>query len=212
MYSDDIINYALQHTTEPEPILKELERITHLRTVYPAMLAGQGKGKLLEMLSCLVKPLNILEIGTFTGYSAICLAKGMQSGGVIHTIERNPEMEYIADTYFKKAGLGKNIFMHMGEATDIILSLDLTFDMVYIDGDKKDYPAFYELVINKISTGGLIVADNVLWYNKVTGKKGKPDKDTQGILEFNKKVNSDENVENILLPAFDGLMMIRKIR
>lgn len=212
MFNDDINNYALQHTTEANSVLRELERITHLRTVYPAMLAGHNKGKLLEMLSCLIKPLHILEIGTFTGYSAICLAKGLQPAGTIHTIERNPEMEYIADTYFKKAGLGEKISMHIGEATDIIPSLDLSFDMVYIDGDKKDYPAFYELVIEKTSMGGLIVADNVLWYNKVAGKKGKPDKDTQGILEFNKRVHSDEKVDNILLPVFDGLMMIRKIR
>ena len=210
MHNEDIINYAAQYTSGESGILIDLQRETHLKTVYPAMLAGHTQGKFLEMISNITQPKAILEIGTFSGYSAICMAQGLQADGHLHTIERNPEMEEMALKYFKKAGLENKISMHIGEAVNIIPSLKESFDLVYIDGDKKDYPDFYKLVIDRVQKGGLILADNVLWYNKVTDISGKKDKDTEGIQEFNQLVNSDPRVENILLPMFDGIMLIRK--
>lgn len=150
MHNEDIINYAAQYTSGESGILIDLQRETHLKTVYPAMLAGHTQGKFLEMISNITQPKAILEIGTFSGYSAICMAQGLQADGHLHTIERNPEMEEMALKYFKKAGLENKISMHIGEAVNIIPSLKESFDLVYIDGDKKDYPDFYKLVIDRV--------------------------------------------------------------
>lgn len=210
MHSEDIENYASSHTSPERKILQELNRETHLKKMYPSMLAGHLQGKMLELISCMVKPLAILEIGTFTGYSTICLAKGLHPGGHIYTIERNDELEETAMKYFIKAGIQDCIVYYKGEAADIIPSINEDFDLVYIDGDKKDYPLFYNLVIDKVKPGGLIIADNVLWYGKVINDQKCMDKDTLGIHRFNETVNNDARVENLLLPLRDGLMLIQK--
>jgi len=210
MPTEDIENYASFHTSPESKVLIELNRETHLKMMYPSMLAGHLQGKLLELISCMIKPLTILEIGTFTGYSTICLAKGLHPGGCIYTIERNSELKETALKYFEKAGIVDSIVYYTGEAADIIPAINEDFDLVYIDGDKKDYPLFYKLVIDKVKPGGLIIADNVLWYGKVINDQKCMDKDTLGIHKFNETVNNDEGVENLLLPFRDGLMLIRK--
>jgi len=211
MASEELENYTSLFSSPESDILKELSRETHLKTTYPAMLSGHIQGKLLEMVSCLVKPKIILEIGTFTGYSTICLAKGLQRGGLIHTIERNAELEDLAKKYFIKAGIESQVVYHSGEAVDIIPSISEFFDLVFIDGDKKDYPLLYNAVIEKLKPGGILIADNVLWYGKVTGNVKQMDKDTLGVHGFNDMIIKDKRVENVLIPIRDGLSIIRKL-
>jgi predicted O-methyltransferase YrrM len=206
-----LTEYASEHTSDESPILNELNRETHLKVLYPRMLSGHTQGKLLEMFSTMIKPEYILEIGTYTGYSAICLSEGLTEGGVLHTIENSPEQEEIILRYIQKAGLEDRIKLHIGEALDVIPGINIEFDMIFIDADKENYLNYYNLVFNKLKTGGYILADNALWGGKVlTGKKGS-DKETQGIIEFNDHVQNDPRVENMLLPFRDGLMIIRKL-
>lgn len=211
MYPDIINEYSLNHTSNEDDILYELSRETHLKTVYPAMLAGKMQGKLLEMISCMIKPQLVLEIGTFTGYSTICLAKGLKKKGFIHTIERNNELEEIAMKYYNKAGIHQQVIYHTGEAIEIIASMKESFDLVFIDCDKKDYPSVYRAVVEKVKPGGFILVDNVLWYGKITQNTKIMDKDTLGVHQLNEIVNQDKRVENVLLTLRDGLMLVRKI-
>lgn len=202
--------YTTEHT-EPEPVfLQELNRETNLKVLMPRMLSGHYQGRLLSMLSKLIRPVCILEIGTYTGYSAICLAEGLQDRGVLHTIDINAELETLARRYFKKAGLEDKIQYHIGNALTVIPGLDLQFDLVFIDADKENYERYYELVIEKVKPGGLIIADNVLWSGKVLNDLSNADKDTRALQAFNNLVQQDERVENILLPVRDGLMLMRK--
>ena len=204
-----IENYIESHTTPESPILAELFRETHLKAMYPRMLSGHYQGKLLEIISYMVKPSRILEIGTFTGYASICLARGLKKGGTLVTIELNPELSEISDKYFKKTGLEKTIITHIGNALDIIPRLKEDFDMVFIDADKENYLNYYQLVFDKIKPGGFILADNALWSGKVL-KKNTSDKETKGISEFNDFVHQDPRVDNILIPVRDGIMILRK--
>lgn len=205
---DDIANYIEAHTTAESDLLKKINRETHAKVMMPRMLSGQLQGRYLSMISHLLKPKNILEIGTYTGYSAICLAEGLAEDGKLTTIDINEELETRVLDYFQQAGLSDKINYRIGNALTIIPTLTQQFDLVFIDADKENYSRYYDLVFDKVTLGGVILADNVLWSGKVT--QPKPDKDTRALLEFNAKVNNDTRVENVLLPLRDGVMMIRK--
>lgn len=203
-----ITAYCEAHTTSPLPELQELERETHLRTLSPQMISGRLQGQLLTLLCALARPKTALEIGTFTGYASICIARGLAEGGTLHTIEVNPELVPISRKYFEKTGLGHKIRQHVGDAREIIPTLDTSFDLVYIDAAKLDYALFYHLVFDKVNPGGLILADNVLWGGKVVSKT--TDADTLAMNAFNKMVRDDGRVENLMLPLRDGLLVARK--
>jgi predicted O-methyltransferase YrrM len=207
-----IMEYAVQHSSGEDEILTKLYRETNLKTLYPRMLSGHMQGKLLELISYMIRPGRILEIGTFTGYSAICLAKGLAQDGVLHTIDINDELADIALKYFKLAGLDNEIRLHTGDARMIIPVLDEQFDLVFIDGEKSQYMQYYELVLPKVKTGGFIIADNVLWNGKVLPGTKHNDKETRGIRDFNDFVATDFRVEKMLLPFRDGLFILRKLR
>ncbi len=204
-----IINYCLTHSDSQEQILLELERETHLKTLAPQMISGHLQGLLLSFISKMMMPENILEIGTFTGYSAICLAKGLTKNGTLHTIEVNEEYSYIAQKYFNKSGLGEQIKQHIGDAKKIIPTFTGKFDLVFIDAGKKDYMDFYHLVFDKVKKGGCIIADNVLWSGKVLEEE--TDSETNSIKRFNELIKHDNRVEKMMLPIRDGLFLIRKI-
>jgi len=205
-----IEKYALDHTTNELPVLAKLSRATHLRTHMPQMLSGHLQGVFLQMLSKMIKPVAILEIGTFTGYSAICLAQGLNPEGKLITIDCNPEMEDFAVPFFKEAGLGDKIVMHTGNASEVIESLDGPFDLVFIDADKESYINYFDQVLPKVAPGGYILADNTLWYGRVLEPNAETDRETAGIVSFNKYIHQLPGVENVLLPVRDGIMMIRK--
>ena len=174
------------------------------------MISGHLQGMFLEMISCMIKPLQVLEIGAFTGYSAICLSKGLKTGGCIHTIEKNPELRHIAMNAFKKAGINNQVSYYSGDALELIPEINEEFDLVFIDADKENYLNYYHLVFDKLVSGGFILADNALWSGKVIAEILPADKDTAGLLAFNDFVQQDDRVENLLLPFRDGIMMVRK--
>ena len=197
---ENILKYITQHTTQPSEVLYQLNRETHLKTLAPQMAAGAFQGQLLKLLSCMIQPKTILEIGTFTGYAAICLAQGLVEGGVLHTIEVNEELEGLIRKYFAKAGADDCIQLHIGDAHDIIPTLEEQFDLVYIDAGKRYNGVYYDLVFDKVKKGGFIIADNVLWSGKVTDSK--LDTDASRIDAFNKKVQADSRVENKIQKLF----------
>lgn len=206
----DIEEYAESMTGSEMDILHELARETNIKVLRSRMLAGKSQGKLLQLISQMIKPKRILEIGTYTGYSSICLAQGLSDNGLLHTIDKNPELEDIILKYIKKAGLENKIKLHIGEAINIIPSLDEDFDLVFIDADKENYLNYYEMVMHKLKKGGIIIADNVLWSGKVLNEPAKGDIETKSLIEFNSHITNDSRVENLLLPFRDGLMIIRK--
>jgi predicted O-methyltransferase YrrM len=173
------------------------------------MLSGHFQGRVLSMLSKLIRPVNILEIGTYTGYSALCLCEGMQENGVLHTIDIKEELVDFQRKYFDKSPWGSQIVQHLGEAMDIIPTIDTTFDLVFIDADKENYINYFHLIVPKMNKGGIILSDNVLWSGKVVEKVNPNDVSTKVLLEFNKMVNEDERVETVLLPIRDGLTVSR---
>ena len=201
--------YLVEHSQEEDPVLKELARQTYLKEVHPRMLTGHIMGSFLTMFSKLMAPERILEIGTYTGYSAICLARGMRKGGKLITIEINDELRGTAIEYFKKAGLEEQINLINGDALEVIPSLKGSFDLVFLDAHKDNYPNYYNLIIERVSAGGYILADNVLWGGKVLDDK-LLDQTTRTIDQFNKMITSDERVDNLLLPLRDGVMVIKK--
>lgn len=203
-----IQKYAEEHTSPESDILRVVNRHTNAHVLMPRMLSGHMQGRILSMISQMVKPLTILEIGTYTGYSAICLAEGLKPGGKLITIDINEELENTAVGYFQASGFSRVIDYRIGNALEIIPTLKMNFDLVFIDADKENYSRYYDLVINHVPLGGYILADNVLWSGKVLDEK--PDKDTRAIKEFNLKVQQDKRVENILLPVRDGIMVMRK--
>ncbi|MCG8328859.1 MAG: O-methyltransferase [Chitinophagales bacterium] len=206
-----IHDYCERLSTPPSQVLYELERETHLKTLAPQMLSGKLQGQLLQLISQLQQPQRILEIGTFTGYASICLAQGLAEEGILHTIEANPELEYIIRKYIAKAGLEKKINLHIGNAKNIIPGLKEQFDLIFLDAGKQHYAFYYDLVFDMVKPGGLILADNVLWSGKVTDAElVKKDADTRLLHEFNVKVQQDKRVENVLLPLRDGLLVVRK--
>jgi caffeoyl-CoA O-methyltransferase len=207
-----IMEYACAYTSPEDEVLSRLCRDTNLKTIYPHMLSGHLQGKLLEMISRMIGPFRILEIGTFTGYSAICLAKGLIAGGLLHTIDINDELTEMALKYFRLAGISDSIVMHTGDAREIIPALNEQFDLIYIDGNKQQYLEYYEKAMDRLKTGGTILADNVLWSGKVLRGHEENDKETQGIIRFNNYVLNDPRVEKVFLPFRDGLYVIRKIK
>lgn len=206
---DDLQKYVEDHTTGEPELLKKITRDTNAKVLMPRMLSGHVQGRFLSMISHFIRPQNILEVGTYTGYSAVCLAEGLRPDGTLVTIDVNEELESRVRGYFHEAGLTGKIDYRIGDAAHIIPALDHVFDLVFIDADKENYSKYYDLVFDKVRAGGVILADNVLWSGKVT--KPKPNKDTRALLEFNQKVMIDPRVENLLLPLRDGIMMIRKI-
>jgi predicted O-methyltransferase YrrM len=210
-FPDPKINaYAEAHTSPEGELLAELNRDTNAHVMFPRMLSGHLQGRLLSMLSKMIQPKKILEIGTYTGYSALCLGEGLQDGGMLHTIELNPEHEEMIRKYFRNAGAEKKITLHIGNAKKIIPTLNEIFDLIFIDADKENYSAYFELVFPMLRTGGYIFADNTFWSGKVIEPIDPNDKETRGIVEFNNKVQADNRVENVLLPVRDGVMILRK--
>ncbi|MBW7936473.1 MAG: O-methyltransferase [Flavobacteriales bacterium] len=207
--SPEIEDYALQHSSPESDVLQSLNRETHARVLYARMLSGHLQGKFLEMISSMLSPKRILEIGTYTGYSAINLAKGLCPDGILHTIDVNDELEGIIRKSFTKAGLSESIHLHLGNALDIIPQLKEIWDLVFIDADKENYRRYYELIFERVRPGGIIIADNVLWSGKVLDEAYQ-DAETRAIRAFNQFVMQDNRVENLLLPIRDGLMIIRK--
>lgn len=221
MMTEILLDYAEAHTTPESPVLARLNRATHLSQVSPQMLSGHLQGALLQMFCRMIRPERVLEIGTFTGYSAIAMGMGMASspaplpgekgGALLHTIDVNPELEEGIKNFIREAGLEDHIILHVGDALEIIPTMKEAWDLVFIDADKPNYLNYYRMVLPHVRKGGFIIADNVLWDGKVTGEYSRMDKDTRGIVEFNEFVLRDERVENVILPVRDGLMIIRKI-
>jgi len=205
---DDIARYIAEHTSPESDLLKQISRDTHAQVMMPRMLSGHVQGRFLSMVSKFMQPKTILEIGTYTGYSAICLAEGLAPEGKLITIDVNEELETRVRNCFVQAGLTSKVDYRIGDAAKIIPTLNQKFDLVFIDADKENYALYYDLVFEKVNPGGAILADNVLWSGKVT--QSKVDKDTRALIEFNKKIQADDRVENLLLPLRDGIMMIRK--
>lgn len=203
--------YILDHTSPEDDLLSELDRETHLKVLRSRMLSGHLQGQILSMISQMIRPKAILEIGTFTGYSALCLAKGLPEGGTLHTIEIDDELETIAKKYFIKSGMGTQIVQHIGDARQILPKLNQMFDLVFIDADKREYCDYYQLVFPLVPVGGFILADNILWNGKVIEPESANEEQTRGILDFNNMVQEDLRVENVILPVRDGIMLVRKI-
>jgi predicted O-methyltransferase YrrM len=211
-YGGEKEKYILQNCTPEDPLLAELNRQTWLKILNPKMLSGHYQGKLLEMISCMINPSQILEIGTYTGYSAICMGRGLKEGGQLHTIDINDEIRDFAFDFIRTSGMQDKIIMHTGNALKIIPTLDGPFDLVFIDGEKSEYREYYNLALPRVREGGFIVADNVLWDEKVYRPEYDNDKYTVCIKDFNEMISSDKRVDNLLLPIRDGLMIIRKKR
>ncbi len=205
---EKIEKYAVEHTTEQPEYLYNLYRETHLKVLQPIMLSGHLQGRFLKMVSAMIRPKNVLEIGTFTGYSALCFAEGLAEDGKIYTIDINEEIAHVARKYFAESGMENKIEFMIGNALEIIPPLDIEFDLVFIDADKVNYLNYYKMVIDKVRTGGFILGDNALWHGKVTEKAD--DEDTAALQEFNDFVQADTRVENVLLPLRDGIMCIQK--
>ena len=205
-----IEEYLEQHTTPMDEVLHELYRETHLHAMNPRMASGPVQGRFLQLLCQLMQPKKVLEIGTFTGFATICMARGMASDGLLTTIEANEEYEGIIRKYLAKAAVADRVRLIIGDAKEVIPTLEGGFDLVFIDADKISYPSYYDLVIEKLNPGGVILADNVLWEGKVL-IVGTKERDTKAIQAFNDKVQNDPRVENVLLPLRDGLMMVRKL-
>ncbi len=206
-----IEEYALKYTAAEPQLLQELNRETWQKVLIPRMLSGHMQGRFLSLISKLKQPENILEIGTYTGYSALCMAEGLPENGELHTIDINEELETMIRSYFAKSGFGDKLHLHIGNALEIIPTLNKTWDLVFIDADKNNYSNYFDLVIDSMNPGGIIIADNVLWSGKVLNESPENDVDTKALQAFNKKVMADPRVENQLLPIRDGLMVLRKI-
>jgi predicted O-methyltransferase YrrM len=206
---EKIDNYIIKHSQQEPQILKELGRETWQKVLNPRMLSGSFQGRVLSMVSKLVSPKNILEIGTYTGYSALCLAEGLQKKGKIFTIDKNEELQTLQNKYFVKSGYRNQIKQFIGNALDIIPNIPERFDLVFIDADKSNYINYFHLVIDKMNPGGIILSDNVLWSGKVVETLDSKDNDTKILLEYNKLLNEDHRIETVLLPIRDGLTISR---
>ena len=204
-----IDQYVVNHSQEEPKVLHELSKETWQKVLNPRMLSGAFQGRVLSMISKLVQPKNVLEIGTYTGYSAICIAEGLASDGHIDTLDKNEELEDLQNTYFEKSGYRSQITQHFGNALEIIPTLEKKYDLVFIDADKSNYNNYFHLIIDKMNKGGIILSDNVLWSGKVVEKLDPKDKDTKALLAYNELLNSDDRVETVLLPIRDGLTISR---
>ena len=203
--------YIEQMSSPEEPLLKELERETYLRVLNPRMISGHIQGRLMEMIVRMLRPQRILEIGTFTGYSALCMAAGLPEGGIIDTCEVDDELEMMILSFFERSEHQSKIRLHIGSALEIAPKLGECYDLVFIDGDKREYTAYYNMLFEHglVRSGSWIMADNILWYGKVVEPVARGDKQTQAIIDFNRHVAEDERVENVILPIRDGINLIR---
>jgi len=209
--SEKINNYVNNHSQKEPELLQQLNKETWQKALIPRMLSGHFQGRVLSMISKLIQPKSILEIGTYTGYSALCLAEGLQKNGLLHTIDHNEELVNFQKKYFDKSDYKNSIKQYLGKALDIIQSLDEKFDLVFIDADKANYSNYFFAVIDKMNKGGVILSDNVLWSGKVTETPNPNDEDTLALIAYNKLLNQDPRVESILLPIRDGLTITRVI-
>jgi predicted O-methyltransferase YrrM len=209
--STELDNYVTAHSEIEPELLSQLNRETHLKVLLPRMLSGHFQGRVLSLLSKLIHPVNILEIGTYTGYATLCLCEGLADNGTIQTIDIKEELIDFQRKYFDKSPWGKRITQHLGNAIDIIPKLDMTFDLVFIDADKENYIQYFEMIVPKMNKGGIILSDNVLWSGKVVETPAPADKTTQILLEYNALLKNDPRVETVLLPIRDGLSVSRVI-
>ena len=207
--SEDLENYIEQHSQDEPELLAQLNKETYQKVLLPRMLSGHFQGRVLSMLSKLIRPLNTLEIGTFTGYSALCLCEGMQENGVLHTIDIKDELIDFQRKYFDKSPWGKQIVQHLGEAMDIIPTINSKFDLVFIDADKENYINYFNMIVPKMNKGGIILSDNVLWSGKILEATNPKDIETKVLKEYNLLLKTDERVETVLLPIRDGLTVSR---
>ena len=207
--SEELENYAAQHTEDEPLLLQELNKRTHLNVLQPRMISGHFQGRFLSLLSKMVQPRTILEIGTYTGYATLCLAEGLHPEGVLHTIDIKEELTDLQREFFDRSGYGNQIVQHLGKAADIIPALNTTFDLVFIDADKQNYAHYFDLVIEKMNRGGIILSDNVLWSGKVVEEVKHNDKHTQALMAYNQKIKDDPRVETVLLPIRDGITLSR---
>jgi predicted O-methyltransferase YrrM len=206
-----IENYCQTYLSEETDNLKSLNRQTHLNFVRPHMISGNWQGTFLKLISNMIKPKYILEIGTFSGYSTLCLADGLQEEGIIHTIEKEQEYEEFLQNLFQSNNLSDKVKLHIGKAIDILPTLNEEFDIIFIDADKANYPLYYDICVGKLRKGGIMIADNILWYGKVALNPMPQDKETLAINLFNKKITEDKMMENLIIPLRDGLMVGRKL-
>ena len=212
-FIDEKINiYSELHSSPESEILKNLNRETHANVLMPRMLSGHLQGRMLSMISCMIQPISILEIGTYTGYSALCLAEGLKDNGLIHTIDINDELTPMVRKYVSLAGLDSKFRIYTGNALGIIPTLNGPFDLVFIDADKIKYTNYFDLVFDKVNKGGYILADNVLWSGKIIAPLSEMDKDTLALHQFNERIAHDNRLEKVLLPVRDGVMVMRKVK
>lgn len=207
--SEVIEKYIGSHSEDEPELLRQLTRETHLKVVQPRMITGHYQGRILALLSKIIAPKNILEIGTYTGYSALCLAEGLPADGALHTIEINEELSDLQRKYFDQSPFGKQIMQYVGDALKIIPQMDITFDLVFIDAEKKKYNAYLDAVLPKVRSGSIILSDNVLWSGKVVEPLQKSDKATEALLTYNKRLKDDSRLETVILPVRDGLTLSR---
>lgn len=205
-----IEDYCKEHTSKESEALRYIDRQTHLRFLKPNMISGNWQGNLLKILSLLVQPKNVLEIGTFTAYATLCLADGLAEGGVVHTIEKDVILEEFILSTIEKYGYEDRIKLHIGNAMEIIDQIEGDFDLIFIDADKANYPAYFEKCVSRLRSGGLIIADNILWYGKVVLPVKDSDKETKAIKLFNETVSKDSRFDSLILPIRDGIMVARK--
>ena len=205
----NIDQYVVNHSQKEPKLLQELSKETWQKVLNPRMLSGAFQGRVLSMISKIIQPKKVLEIGTYTGYSAICIAEGLSDGGIIYTLDKNEELEDLQNKYFEKSGYKQQIKQYFGNALEIIPSFKEKFDLVFIDADKSNYPNYFHLIIDKMNKGGIILSDNVLWSGKVVEKLNPKDVDTNALLRYNRLLNSDSRIETILLPVRDGLAVSR---
>jgi len=208
---DNLEQYILDNTSPEEALMHSLERETYLRVINPRMISGHLQGKLLEMLVRMMRPKRVLEIGTFTGYSALSIARGLEDDARLDTIEVDDELEEIAASFFARSAYGSRIRQHIGSALDIVPQLGEVYDMVFIDGDKREYPAYYKMLMDGgyVRSGSIMLADNILWYGKVAQPIARNDRHTEAIVEFNRMVVEDDRVDNVIVPIRDGINLIR---
>ncbi|WP_026711970.1 O-methyltransferase [Flavobacterium filum] len=207
--SEDLEDYVAAHSQAEPELLAQLNKETYQKVLLPRMLSGHFQGRVLSMLSKLIRPTSILEIGTYTGYATLCLCEGMQENGIVHTIDIKEELVDFQRKYFDKSPWGSQIVQHLGEAIDIIPTIETKFDLVFIDADKENYLNYYELIVPKMNKGGIILSDNVLWSGKVVEPLKEGDLSTKILLEYNQRLNNDPRVETVLLPIRDGLTVSR---
>lgn len=208
--SPSIETYIERHSDKEPELLRQLTRETHSKVLQSRMLSGHYQGRLLSLISQLVGPKNILEIGTYTGYSALCLAEGLQQDGALHTIDINEELYDFQRLYFDRSGMGEKIHQHLGDAREIIPEIDLEFDLVFIDADKPNYPVYLDLIFEKLRPGGVLLSDNVLWSGKVIQELQEGDDSTEALMEYNRKLAEDPRFHTVMLPVRDGLTISRK--